>query len=136
MDVTVIVSLCDCQSHCIFDSEVTVIVTVSVSIGVIALFVDVIVCDCHSLHHCHCGDCQYPCVSLSTVQLCHFHWVLLSVCNVFVSWWNSDSKLGAQGCLLMCHLCVCVCVWQHCGVLCQERCWASAYKGFGLLGTC
>lgn len=35
MDVTVIVSLSDWQSHCIFDTKVTVTVTMSVSTGVI-----------------------------------------------------------------------------------------------------
>lgn len=84
------------ESHCIFDSEATVTVTVSLSTGIIALFVGVNVCDCHSLHYCHCGDCQHPCVSLSMVQLCHFQWAL-SLCNgVFMPQRDNGSKLGPQ----------------------------------------
>ena len=51
LDVTVIVSLSDWQSHCIFDTKVTVTVTMSVSTGVIPLFVGIIGCDCDSVHH-------------------------------------------------------------------------------------
>ncbi|ELW70273.1 hypothetical protein TREES_T100010572 [Tupaia chinensis] len=48
VDVTVTVPLCDSQSHCIFDSVVSVIVTLSALTGGITLFVGVIV----TITHC------------------------------------------------------------------------------------
>lgn len=48
MSVTIIVVLCDCQSHCSFYFEIPVTPIVPMSAG-IALSVGVLVCDCQHL---------------------------------------------------------------------------------------
>lgn len=92
--------------------------------------VGVIVCDCHSLHHCYCSDCQHPVCHCQLCNCCHFHWAL-SLCNgVSVSQWDSDSRLRAPDLSLDVSLCMC------CGALCQERCWAACAEGVWAAGCC